>query len=193
MTELTVKQFAAIKRIAMNVAPLTVKKARLQNKIALLQKEIAEIQTLIDAQQGPVMNMAGGMTTEMLVTRVDNKYTFNPATVAFDEERHMYQVLDGTDNDIDTPDAAPATQAEDEPAETEETQLLKEIDEAVKEFPMAEEKEDAFPVNLPETPDVEEAPEEEAEEEPEEASEVTATEAPEFSESNTTFDPFAFN
>lgn len=169
MTQITVKQMAATKRVAMNVLPLTNKKAKLQAKIAEMTNEIADLEKQIDVQQGYVKSFAGGLTTEQLVIRnANNVFIPNPETVYFNEEKRVYVVIEhsqaGSDFDADK-DAA-----------KEEAEI-----------PMNEE---VFPENTPEEPQHEEAPiaepaEEAApEEETQEPSESSVEAEPEY-------DPFA--
>jgi len=103
MTQITVKQMAAVKRTAMNVLPLTNKKAKLQAKIAEMNAEIEALNTQIDAQQGYVKSFAAGLTTEQLVVRNENK-VFEPNTnvVYFDEEKRVYVV-----KETEVPECAP--------------------------------------------------------------------------------------
>ena len=103
MTQITVKQMAAVKRTAMNVLPLTNKKAKLQTKIAEMEAEINSLNEQIDAQQGYVKSFAGGLTTEQLVVRNENK-VFEPNTdvVYFDEEKRVYIVKEEEHNDPET-------------------------------------------------------------------------------------------
>lgn len=99
MTQITVKQLAAVKRTAMNVAPLVSKKARLQKKIDDLYVEIESLNKQIDAQQGYVKEVSGGLTTEQLVTRTETgAYTHNPEVLFFDEEKRVYVVKEHGDN-----------------------------------------------------------------------------------------------
>ena len=96
----------------MNVLPLTNKKAKLQAKIAEMEAEISSLNEQIDVQQGYVKSFAGGLTTEQLVVRNENK-VFEPNTnvVYFDEEKRVYVVKEvevpvtpttcGSDFDVD--------------------------------------------------------------------------------------------
>lgn len=94
MKQITVKQMAAIKRIAMNVAPLTRKKAAAVCKMATLSTEIARLNEQIDAQQGYVKSVSGGLTTEDLITRnEENKYVPS-SRVRFDEDKRIYTIVE---------------------------------------------------------------------------------------------------
>lgn len=113
MTQITVKQMAAVKRTAMNVLPLTNKKAKLQAKIAEMEAEIKSLNEQIDVQQGYVKSFAGGLTTEQLVVRNENK-VFEPNTdvVYFDEEKRVYIVKEEEHNDPDAGAMPSAEEAE---------------------------------------------------------------------------------
>ena len=173
MTQITVKQMAATKRVAMNVLPLTNKKAKLQAKIAEMTNEIADLEKQIDVQQGYVKSFAGGLTTEQLVIRnANNVFIPNPETVYFNEEKRVYVVIEHSQagSDFDADKAA----AEMEAQPKVETSMNKEV----------------FPESTPEEPQHEEAPSaepaEEAapEEETQEPSESSVEVEPEY-------DPFA--
>lgn len=111
MTQITVKQMAAVKRTAQNVQPLVAKKARLNAQIEKLNAEIVTLQEQIDVQQGYVKSFAGGLTTEQLIVRnEDGRYEPNTEVVYFDEEKRVYVVKDA--------DAAPAA-GDDAPSEEE--------------------------------------------------------------------------
>lgn len=111
MTQITVKQMAAVKRTAQNVQPLVAKKARLNAQIEKLNAEIITLQEQIDVQQGYVKSFAGGLTTEQLIVRnEDGRYEPNTEVVYFDEEKRVYVVKDA--------DAAPAA-GDDAPSEEE--------------------------------------------------------------------------
>ena len=103
MTQITVKQMAAAKRVAMNVLPLTNNKAKLQAKIAEMEAKIQSLNEQIDVQQGYVKSFAGGLTTEQLVVRNENK-VFEPNTdvVQFDAEKRVY-IVKGQEDDTKAP------------------------------------------------------------------------------------------
>ena len=129
MTQITVKQLAAVKRTAMNVAPLVSKKARLQKKIDNLYVEIESLNKQIDAQQGYVKEVSCGLTTEQLVTRTETgAYTHNPEVLFFDEEKRVYVVKEHDENaggeaaHDDTPETGAMPSAEEEAAEQERLQ-----------------------------------------------------------------------
>jgi len=216
MITLTVKQFAAIKRIAMNVAPYVQKKQRLLAKLKDLQKDIQTIQDSIDAQQDPVFGLTKYFSTEDLVTRVGGKYTFNPDIVHFDEEKRVYTIVDPDENP-EVP-GQPVSEENSEEDGSQEELLPEEISvpnpegiafakqvvedlvaatEPKKEAPEAAQGSD-FDIDAPK--DSDEAPEVEDSEEIvdvpipdpiEEDCSVTVTDAPEFTEpKEEVFDPF---
>lgn len=92
MTQITVKQMAAVKRVAMNVLPLVTKKGKVAQKIVELGEELKKLQEQIDVQQGYVKSFAGGLTTEQLVVRHDGKFEPNSDVLAFDEDKRVYLI-----------------------------------------------------------------------------------------------------
>ena len=107
MKEITTRQMAMIKRIAMNVNPLVVKKNKLISKINDLTVEIAEINDAIEGNEIGIMTITGGLSSEVLITKtvtdsgkVDKngnpikvtKYEPNPDIVQWDENKKVYIV-----------------------------------------------------------------------------------------------------
>ena len=107
MKEITTRQMAMIKRIAMNVNPLVVKKNKLISKINELTTEIAEINDAIEGNEIGIMTITGGLSSEVLITKtvtdsgkVDKngnpikvtKYEPNPDIVKWDENKKVYIV-----------------------------------------------------------------------------------------------------
>ena len=107
MKEITTRQMAMIKRIAMNVNPLVVKKNKLISKINDLTVEIAEINDAIEGNEMGIMTITGGLSSEVLITKtvtdsgkVDKngnpikvtKYEPNPDIVKWDENKKVYIV-----------------------------------------------------------------------------------------------------
>ena len=105
MKEISVRQFASIKRIAMNVNPLVVKKNKLISKINDLTVEIAEINDAIEGNEMGIKTITGGLSSEVLITKtvtdsgkVDKngnpikvtKYEPNPDIVKWDENKKVY-------------------------------------------------------------------------------------------------------
>ena len=66
----SVRQFAALKRVAQNVNPLVVKKHKLINKINELNEEIANLTQEIEGHEAGVKAITGGYISEQLVTKV---------------------------------------------------------------------------------------------------------------------------
>lgn len=66
---LTVRQFAAIKRVAMNVNPLVVKKNRIAAKISELNKEYNDLTEEIQGYEMGVMKLTDGLMSEDIVTK----------------------------------------------------------------------------------------------------------------------------
>ena len=107
MKEISVRQFASIKRIAMNVNPLVVKKNKLISKINDLTVEIAEINDAIEGNEMGIKTITGGLSSEALIIKtvtdsgkVDKngnpikvtKYEPNSDIVKWDENKKVYIV-----------------------------------------------------------------------------------------------------
>lgn len=107
MKEITTRQMAMIKRIAMNVNPLVVKKNKLISKINDLTVEIAEINDAIEGNEMGIKTITGGLSSEVLIIKtvtdsgkVDKngnpikvtKYEPNPDIVKWDENKKVYIV-----------------------------------------------------------------------------------------------------
>ena len=107
MKEITTRQMAMIKRIAMNVNPLVVKKNKLVSKINELTVEIAEINDAIEGNEMGIKTITGGLSSEVLITKtvtdsgkVDKngnpikvtKYEPNSDIVKWDENKKIYIV-----------------------------------------------------------------------------------------------------
>ena len=105
MKEITTRQMAMIKRIAMNVNPLVVKKNKLISKINDLTVEIAEINDAIEGNEMGIKTITGGLSSEVLITKtvtdsgkVDKngnpikvtKYEPNSNIVQWDENKKVY-------------------------------------------------------------------------------------------------------
>ena len=109
MKEITTRQMAMIKRIAMNVNPLVVKKNKLISKINDLTVEIAEINDAIEGNEMGIKTITGGLSSEVLITKtvtdsgkVDKngnpikvtKYEPNPEYVQWDENKKVYTLVE---------------------------------------------------------------------------------------------------
>ena len=105
MKEITTRQMAMIKRIAMNVNPLVVKKNKLISKINDFTVKIAEINDAIECNEMGIMTITGGLSSETLITKtvtdsgkVDKngnpikvtKYEPNPDWVKWNEDKKVY-------------------------------------------------------------------------------------------------------
>ena len=125
MKEITTRQMAMIKRIAMNVNPLVVKKNKLLAKIEELNTEIADIEDTIYGNEIGIKNITGGLSSEILITKtvtdsgkVDKngnpikvtKYEPNPEFVKWNEDKKVYTLEeptveeDNTENNTDNTD-----------------------------------------------------------------------------------------
>ncbi len=109
MKEITTRQMAMIKRIAMNVNPLIVKKNKLISKINDLTVEIAEINDAIEGNEMGIKTITGGLSSEVLITKtvtdsgkVDKngnpikvtKYEPNTEWVKWNEDKKVYIIED---------------------------------------------------------------------------------------------------
>ena len=109
MKEITTRQMAMIKRIAMNVNPLVVKKNKLISKINDLTVEIAEINDAIEGNEMGIMTITGGLSSETLITKtvtdsgkVDKngnpikvtKYEPNTEYVQWNEDKKVYTLIE---------------------------------------------------------------------------------------------------
>ena len=123
MKEITTRQMAMIKRIAMNVNPLVVKKNKLVSKINELTAEIAEINSAIEGNEMGIKSITGGLSSEVLITKtvtdsgkVDKngnpikitKYEPNTEWVKWNEDKKVYII-----EDIEEPTVEESTVEED--------------------------------------------------------------------------------
>ena len=123
MKEITTRQMAMIKRIAMNVNPLVVKKNKLISKINELTVEIAEINDAIEGNEMGIKTITGGLSSEVLITKtvtdsgkVDKngnpikvtKYEPNTEWVKWNEDKKVYII-----EDIEEPTVEESTVEED--------------------------------------------------------------------------------
>ena len=108
MKEITTRQMAMIKRIAMNVNPLVVKKNKIISKINDLTVEIAEINDAIEGNEMGIKTITGGLSSEALIIKtvtdsgkVDKngnpikvtKYEPNPNRLQWNEEKKVYNLI----------------------------------------------------------------------------------------------------
>ena len=123
MKEITTRQMAMIKRIAMNVNPLVVKKNKLISKINDLTVEIAEINDAIEGNEMGIKTITGGLSSEVLIIKtvtdsgkVDKngnpikvtKYEPNTEWVKWNEDKKVYII-----EDIEEPTVEESTVEED--------------------------------------------------------------------------------
>ena len=123
MKEITTRQMAMIKRIAMNVNPLVIKKNKLISKINELTVEIAEINDAIEGNEMGIKSITGGLSSEVLITKtvtdsgkVDKngnpikvtKYEPNTEWVKWNEDKKVYII-----EDIEEPTVEESTVEED--------------------------------------------------------------------------------
>ena len=70
MKKISVRNWAAIKRVAQNVNPLVVKRNKAEEKIEALKKEITDLQMEIECNEAGVKAITGGYCSEDLVNKV---------------------------------------------------------------------------------------------------------------------------
>ena len=139
MKKLTIRNFAAIKRIAQNVNPLVVKKNRMLAQAKKILLEVKEIEEEIKGYEAGVVALTGGYQSEALVTKVventgkvdkDNapiKVTkYIPTNlVTFNEEENCYYVPDfKKEEDVETPRVEEPTQTKSNEEPTEDPLTL---------------------------------------------------------------------
>lgn len=108
MKKLTIRQVAAIKRNAQNVAPLVSKKQRILEKVQELREEYASLEEQISAIDAGTKVISGGYSSEQLITKVvkptgklDDKgkeikvttFVPNPSILQLDEEGKSYNII----------------------------------------------------------------------------------------------------
>ena len=118
MKEITTRQMAMIKRIAMNVNPLVVRKNKLISKINDLTVEIAEINDAIEGNEMGIKSITGGLSSEVLITKtvtdsgkVDKngnpikvtKYEPNTEWVKWNEDKKVYIIEDIEESTVEEP------------------------------------------------------------------------------------------
>ena len=118
MKEITTRQMAMIKRIAMNVNPLVVKKNKLVSKINELTAEIAEINSAIEGNEMGIKSITGGLSSEVLITKtvtdsgkVDKngnpikvtKYEPNTECVQWNEDKKVYTIIEDKEPAVEEP------------------------------------------------------------------------------------------
>lgn len=104
---LSIRQFASVKRIAMNVNPLVVKKNKVAARINELNAEYNALTEEIEGYEVGIKALTGGYTSEDLVTKrvedtgkVDKegkpikKTTYEPkeGVVIFNEQANVYEI-----------------------------------------------------------------------------------------------------
>ena len=108
MKTISVRQFALIKRIYMNVNPLIVKKNKLLSKINELTVEIAQLNDEIEGNEMGIKTITDGLSSEDLIIKkvMDTdktdkngniikvtKYEPNPERLQWDEEKKVYNLI----------------------------------------------------------------------------------------------------
>ena len=107
MKELTVRQMAAIKRVAQNVNPLVEKKNKIAAKITMLNKEYNDLVEEIEGYEMGVIKLTGGLLSEdLVIKKVEDtgktdkngkpvkvtKYEPKDEVVRFNTESNVYEI-----------------------------------------------------------------------------------------------------
>ena len=69
MKTVTIRQFAAVKRVAQNVNPLVTKKAKIEAKIIELLNDKDQLEQEIEGHEIGIKALTGGYTSEQLVVK----------------------------------------------------------------------------------------------------------------------------
>lgn len=112
---LTVRQFAAVKRVAQNVSFAVAKRDKVSAKMQELSKEYGDLTKEIEGHEMGIKALTGGLTSEDLITKkvedtgkVDKegkpikvtKYEPRAGVVSFNEEDRVYEINFNVANDI---------------------------------------------------------------------------------------------
>ena len=134
MKKLTIRNFAAIKRIAQNVNPLVVKKNRMLAQAKKILLEVKEIEEEIKGYEAGVVALTGGYQSEALVTKVvedtgkvdkDNAPIKVTKYIPTNEEENCYYVPDfKKEEDVETPQVEEPTQTKSNEEPTEDPLTL---------------------------------------------------------------------
>lgn len=104
---LTVRQFAAIKRVAQNVSFAVAKRDKISAKLQELSKEYGDLTKEIEGHEMGIKALTGGLTSEdLIVKRVEDtgkvdkegkpikvtKYEPKAGLVSFNEEDRVYEI-----------------------------------------------------------------------------------------------------
>lgn len=106
---ITVRQMAAIKRVAQNVNPLVTKKNKLMEKIISIREEIESLNDEILGHEVGVRTLTGGLVSEdLIVKKIETtnktdkngnpikvtKYEPNEDVVIFNSEANIYEIIE---------------------------------------------------------------------------------------------------
>lgn len=112
---LTVRQFAAVKRVAQNVSFAVAKRDKISAKMQELSKEYEDLTKEIEGHEMGIKALTGGFTSEdLIVKRVEDtgkvdkegkpikvtKYEPKAGVVSFNEEDRVYEIDSNAAHDI---------------------------------------------------------------------------------------------
>lgn len=102
MKTVTVKQLAAIKRVAMNVYPTYDKLQKIEDKMRELQDKYDELKNQINLDEMGVKTMTGHSVTELIDKISDAKpVKYVPSEILkFNEEQKVYEIIDAPEVEI---------------------------------------------------------------------------------------------
>lgn len=129
--EFTVRQMAAIKRVAQNVNPLVIRKNKIIATIAELNAELDDIKMEIDGHESGVKNLTGGYVSEdLIVKKVEDtgKLDKNGKPVKVTKYEPREEVLKFDENSSIWVMEMPETYAEQVANSKAADEILKEVD-----------------------------------------------------------------
>lgn len=117
MRTLTIRQFAAVKRVAQNVNYAVTKRHKVAEQISKLNEEYNALTEEIEGHEAGIVRLTGFTSEELVAKVVENtgkvdkdgkpikvtKYEPREDRVRFNEEKKVYEILDVTPGFTETP------------------------------------------------------------------------------------------
>lgn len=117
MRTLTIRQFAAVKRVAQNVNYAVTKRTKVAEQITRLNQEYNDLTEEIEGHEAGIVKLTGLTSEELVVKVVENtgkvdkdgkpikvtKYEPREDRVRFNEEKKVYEILEETPAFTETP------------------------------------------------------------------------------------------
>lgn len=121
MRTLTIRQFAAVKRVAQNVNYAVTKRNKVAEQITRLNQEYNDLTEEIEGHEAGIVKLTGCTSEELVVKVVENtgkmdkdgkpikvtKYEPREDRVRFNEEKKVYEILEETPAFTETPVGTP--------------------------------------------------------------------------------------